>query len=147
MADTQRGDFPNTPCSDCGELGTTFQHTGRLVPEGEKGNFCLFCWKQRMLIVDRKESPKPLGIKPPGVPKEFSDKTIKATTQTGSIYEFGTPNKKGERTVFCSTRDLGFAYCRILSLIVGEDLWLKSADGETSVPHFWVTTRVVSIEE
>jgi len=143
MADTQRGNFSEKLCSDCGETEAVFRHTGRLVPKGTIGFFCMYCWNERMVVVDRGDPPKPLGVKPPGEPKEFADRTIKVTTQNGSVYEFSTPGKKGERNVFCGARDIGFDCCKILSLSLGKDLWLKSFDGENLL---WATSRVVLIE-
>lgn len=143
MADTQRGGLSGILCSDCGEAEAVFRHWGDLVPEGKVGCFCFFCWNERMAVVNRGDSPKPLGVKPPGEPKELADKAIKVTTQSGSIYELSAPSTEGERKIFCSTRNLGFDNCRILSLILGKDLWLRSSDGENLL---WATTRVVLIE-
>lgn len=144
MADTTRGSFTE-PCSDCGEIGSFIRHTGRLVPEGTVGYFCPFCWEQRTIVGDKGEPPKPLGVKPPGVPKEFTDKAVKVITQSGSVYQLGVPNEQGDRTVFCDTREIGFNICKILFLSIGRDLWLKSSDRTNPVPYFWSTTRVVLI--
>lgn len=146
MVDTERGNFPDTPCSDCGETGTAFRHWGTLVPEGTTGNFCMFCWDQRHEAEKRGEPPKPLGVKPPGVPKEFDDRAIKVTTQSGSIYEFSKPNEKKERTVSCAAKNMGFSTCRILCLIIGESLWIKPLNGKDPGLHLWTTSSVVSIE-
>lgn len=143
MADTQRGSFPGKLCNDCGGIEATFKHWGDLVPEGVVGFFCMFCWNERIAVVDRGDPPKPLGVKPPGEPKEFADKAIKVTTQSGSVYELSAPGTEGERNVFCNARDIGFDRCKILSLSLGKDLWFKSFDGESLL---WATSRVVLIE-
>lgn len=142
MADTIKGIFPGKACSDCGEGEPLFLHDGRFVPEGKTGYFCIFCWDQRMSAEERGEPPKPLGVKPPGVPKEFENKAIKVFTRTGSVYMFGAPNEQGDRTVFCSTRNIGFDRCKILCLINGREMWLRSSDGK----EIWSTSRIMSIE-
>lgn len=143
MADTQRGGLSGKLCSDCGEIEAAFRHWGDLVPKGKIGFFCMYCWNERREAASRGESPKPLGVKPLKVPKEFIDKAIKVTTQSGSVYEFGTPNETGERSVFCNARKLKFNSCRIFSLAYSKDLWLQSADGKSLL---WATTPVVLIE-
>lgn len=142
MADTVRGHFPDVNCSDCGEKGTIIRHWGSLVPEESVGNFCYHCWNMRIKANERGEAPKPLGVKPTGVPKEFANKIIRVTTESGSVYVLGSPDDKGGRSVFCANRDMDFNNCRVLCLAVGESLWLKSFDDE----FFWVTSHVVSIQ-
>lgn len=144
MADTSRGSFME-PCSDCGEIGSFIRHTGSLVPEGEVGYFCPFCWEQRLTAGDRGKLPEPLGIKPPGIPKEFANKALTVMTRTGSVYKLGVPNERGERSIFCETRNVGFDTCKVLSLSIGKDLWIRSSDISNPVPCFWSTTQVVSI--
>ena len=63
MADTIRGNFSNVTCSDCGsEDSVCFQHWGPLVPEGEVGYFCGFCWEARQDDVRlHHRPPRPLG--------------------------------------------------------------------------------------
>jgi hypothetical protein len=40
MPDTQRGDFGDKPCTDCGKPKVAFKHWGPLVPPGEVGYLC-----------------------------------------------------------------------------------------------------------
>ncbi|MCK9446910.1 hypothetical protein M0Q50_08690 [bacterium] len=139
MADTTRGDFPDIYCSDCKKRGTTFRHNGRLVPEGEIADLCFFCWQMRATNYANGKKAEPLGIKPPGEPKEFEKKAFTVKTQSGSIYKFGIPNETGERTISHNVKNLKFDNCEILLLKTGEDMWLRQED------KFWQTTRVVSI--
>ncbi len=63
MPDTQRGDFGDVSCSDCGdeEKGLVFiKHWGPLIPAGDAGLFGPNCWVARMLL-DGKGKPRPLG--------------------------------------------------------------------------------------
>jgi len=147
MADTVRGDFPDEICSDCGEQGCAFRHWGRLVPEGKVGHFCAFCWNERMDSSERGEPPKPLGVKPPGVPEEFLDKAVRVTTKSGSVYTISKPIKEKERLISCSSRKLEFTRGRVLCLRVGKTLWIKPRDSKDPELHLWATSLVVSIEE
>lgn len=62
MADTVRGDFPDVACSDCGEVGgVCFRHWGPLVPAGERGYFCGYCWSTRHEDAEQNRPPRPLG--------------------------------------------------------------------------------------
>lgn len=144
--DTSRGNYPDEICSDCGEKGCTFKHWGPLVPEGETGVFCTFCWNEREDAHEKGEPAKPLGVKPPGVPEVFKDKTINVTTQSGSVYHFGEPNEKVERTVSCNRRALDFSKCKIICLVHGKNLWLRPIDSSDPELHMWRTSAVVSIE-
>lgn len=146
MPDTKRGNFPDKPCSDCKEMGTIFEHWGPLVPDGQRGSFCDFCWSRRQDRRERGEAPLPLGVKPPGVPEEFSGKAIKVTTQSGSVYNFSTTEKEGARTVYCDKRQLTFSKCRIICLIPNESMYLKPLNSSDPDTHGWWTTPVVSIE-
>lgn len=146
MHDTEIGNFPDEICSDCGEKGVIFKHSGPLVPQGQTGFFCAFCWLKRQERKERGEPQLPLGVKPPGVPKEFSQKAIKVTTQSGSVYNFSTPDKEGARTVSCSQRQLPFSKCRIICLISNEDMYLRPLDSSDPDVYGWDTTPVVSIE-
>lgn len=146
MADTKRGNFQDKTCSDCGTLGSIFIHTGPLVPEDTLGCFCAFCWKERYESQKRGEPPKPLGTKPPGVPKEFNNRAIKVTTKSGSVYEFGAPNEQEEQTVSCTINGMDFNRCRILCSIIGRDLWIKPFGSSDPGLHLWTDSEVVSIE-
>jgi hypothetical protein len=64
MADTIRGDFPNTPCSDCGGGEVCIQHSGPLVPAGVTGFFCQPCVNERNEEWQAKQEPRALGTKP-----------------------------------------------------------------------------------
>lgn len=148
MADTVRGDFPNLICSDCGEKGCGFKHRsddGALVPKGEFGYFCGFCWQQRNEAYDSGESAKPLGMKPLGVPKEFLGKPLMVTTSSGSVYILGLGDNEQnpqEVIVCCEKRDIFFARAKVLRLTLGKTLWLKMCDEEGG---HWHTSRVISI--
>jgi len=144
MADSERGDFKDEKCSDCGETGCTFKHWGGLVPAGQSGYFCGFCWDERIEVYGRGEKTKPLGVKPPGIPKEFLDKKIKAITESGSIYELDQTDRDDERTVSCDRRKLRFTRARVICLRVGESLFLRPRDGSNF--DLWWTSPVVSIE-
>ena len=68
MADTMRGDFPTTPCSDCGdkELGQVcFKHWGPLVQPGTVGFFGPNCWEARRQDSRMGREPRPLGTRSP----------------------------------------------------------------------------------
>ena len=147
MVDTVLGAFADKACSDCGEKGCVVVHNGPLVPKGKIGHFCAFCWQERNKCFEKGETQKPLGVKPPGVPKEFLNTPIKAVTKTGSIYEFGKPNKRGERTVSCITKTFEFTTCRIICLRVGRELYFKALDSpDPDDLYGWITSPVVSIE-
>lgn len=62
MADTVRGDFPDSYCSDCGRRGCALFHWGPLVPEGKTGYFCAPCFRQRGEDRDSGKEPTPLRI-------------------------------------------------------------------------------------
>jgi len=145
LADTRRGDFPKEKCDDCGRPGCCFQHWGSLVPNGESGNFCIFCWEERQ----RRRGGTPLGIKPPGVPEQFLDKAITVTTKSGSIYKFGLPNEKGLRSISYNKAELGFERCDIICLVIGRPFFLRPHDfGENCSPfHARISSPVVLIEQ
>ena len=66
MADTMRGDFGDTPCSDCGERGGVYlKHWGPLVPPGAVGFFDGPCFFIRRHERDLGRVPRPLGQKWP----------------------------------------------------------------------------------
>jgi len=147
MVDTVRGGFADKVCSDCGEQGCVFVHNGPLVPKGEIGYFCAFCWEERNKCFERGETQKPLGVKPPGVPEEFLNMPIKVTTESGSIYKFGAPNKRGERTVSCGIKTREFTKCRIICLRLGRKLYFKTLDSSNPDDLYgWITSPVVSIK-
>ena len=67
MPDTERGDFPNTPCSDCGKIGGVYiRHWGPLVPQGKVGYFDQDCLMKR-----RDDSNLGRPVRPLGVQSEF----------------------------------------------------------------------------
>ena len=141
MADTERGNFPDEKCSDCGEIGCCFKHWGPLVPEGKIGFFCPFCFSERGKLAE----PISLGIKPPGIPKEFLNKDIEVTTQSGSVYRLGVVSgKTEERIVFCKQRKLNFTRARVICLVVGRSLFLKPRSCENV--NLFQTSTVVSIK-
>jgi len=140
MADTIRGDFPDKKCSDCGETGCCFKHWGSLIPDGEIGFFCPFCFSVR----SKSGKPIPLGVKPPGIPVDFLSKDIKVITQSGSVYMLKLSGKSEERIVSCKGKKLDFSRARVISLVVGESLFLKSRDSEKV--NLWQTSTVASIE-
>lgn len=147
MVDTLRGDFPEKKCSDCGILGCDFKHWGSMVPKGKEGYFCWFCWNERVDGKTKTKTVKPLGAKPPGVSEEFLNKAITVITETGSVYKFGLPDKKGMRTVSHNEEELEFERCDILCLIVGRRIYFRPHDFRKGHPYFntWVSSPVVSI--
>jgi len=123
MADTARGSFPDEICLDCGELGCSFKHWGSLVPDGKLGYFCLFCFFRR-----EKMGAVPLGAKPPGIPDEFTGKDLEVVTQK-SAYSLTLCDQPEERNVSSNEQvELGFSRARVMSLIIGESLFLKPRD-------------------
>jgi len=144
MADTKRGSFPDKNCSDCGEKGSAFKHWGPLLPPGvREAYFCIFCFSERSKR--GKEPPRPLGVEPPGVPKEFLAKAIEVTTKSGSVYWLSAPIEGEVRKISCFTKTLDFAKGRVLCLRLGRSLWIKPRDSED--PDLWATSPVVSIKE
>lgn len=144
MPDTQRGDFHDVRCSDCGEMGSNFSHWGPLVPKGTVGNLCLFCWTERYEAVNtRGDKPRPLGVKPPGIPQNFLNKKIRVETKSGSVYILTPADKKNEVEVSCDSRNTGFTKARVMCLSVGKSLFLKPRDGDDL--GLWQTTPIVSI--
>ncbi len=152
MADTERADFADAICSDCGVKGCDIKHWGKLVPPGVVVFLCEFCWQQRMEASGRGEAPKPLGIKPPGVPKEFWGKSIEVTTQSVSVYKLEwlgdervwTISRKRKKEGEKPLRELPFDKAEVLCLAVGQYLWLRYPDGDGY--DLLRTTAVVSIE-
>lgn len=146
MVDTLRGDFVDEKCSDCGELGCIIKHWGFLVPKGEKGCFCVFCWNERM----KADEVKPLGVNPPRVPRKFKNRAIKVVTEKGSIYKFSKPDEKGKRTVTCiergSEEEIDFTECKIICLVEGREGFLHPFNRGELEYHGWWTSPVVSIE-
>ena len=63
MADTAIQEKPNTLCSDCGKKGTSISHWGPMVPPGEVGDFCVRCFRERVLRDRQRFEPWPLGYK------------------------------------------------------------------------------------
>ena len=140
MPDTLRGDLKDKKCSDCGEMGCTFQHRGPLVPDDKVGSFCGFCWTERNEAYNRGEKPKSLGVQPPGIPEEFLDKKIQLTTESGSIYELNLTETANERIVSCNRRKLHFTRARVICLRIGKSLFLKPRDGSNF--DLWWTSPV-----
>lgn len=142
IADTIRGSFPEKICSDCGKKGCMFSHWGPLVPKGESGSFCWFCWSLRQTVNRR----KPLGIKPPGEAKELQKTSLKITTENGSVYRLTEPNKENLRKIYCDNRDLDFTLCKILLLKKGESfcVWQYNAENRSDA---WQTSPVIKIEK
>lgn len=63
MADTIRGDFENTPCSDCKQTGKVcFKHWGPLAPSGQIGYFCSTCWIERSEYFNNHGKAKPMAV-------------------------------------------------------------------------------------
>jgi hypothetical protein len=144
MADTQRGDFKDLKCSDCGRPGCSFQHWGSMVPEGPIGNFCWSCWFARNADFDATGAVKPLGTIWRKVPDEFLNKAITVRTGSGSIYKLGKPNAKGLRTVSLTRTGkmpLHFKRAIIILLSVGANMCLL-----VSGKNDYITNKVVSIE-
>ncbi len=140
-------------CSDCGEKGTDHGIRGGLLPvdpqrsPDEWLDFCDFCYQQRSERTRRGESPLPLGVKPPGVPKEFFDKAIRVKTKSGSIYELSAPDEKGVRIISNAVRKPNYTKCKVLFAIVGAAMWLRVVDDpEKGSSHLVETTFVKSIE-
>lgn len=141
----------NSICSDCGEKGTDYGLRGNWLPKSEGSeewkHFCAFCYHQRNEHMERGEPPLLLGTKPPGVPAEFFEKAIRVKTESGSVYEFGIPNKEGIRTVSNSARKLNFTMCKIFLAAVRKQMWLRVVDdSEKDSSHLVETTTVKSIE-
>ena len=62
MADTERGDYGNIACSDCGKTGEVcLKHWGPLVPEGKVGYFDQGCMNARNEDSIAGRPPRPLG--------------------------------------------------------------------------------------
>lgn len=142
MPDTIRGYFPDVPCSDCGEIGSSFNHWGPLVPKGAVGSFCMFCWTER--CESKGDQPKPLGVQSPGIPQEFLNKKLKVMTESGSMYELTPTGKTNEVFVLRNFEKVSFVKARVLCLAVGKQLFLKPRDGDDF--NVWYTTPVVSVE-
>ena len=140
MADSVRADFPDEKCSDCGEMGCCFKHWGPLVPEGKIGFFCSFCFSERGKLAEA----VPLGIEPPGIPKEFLGRNIEVTTKSGSVYRLNVSDKTNEHLVFCKQRKLHFSQARVICLTVGRSLFLKPRICEDV--NLFQTLTVVSIK-
>lgn len=68
MPDTLRGQWPNTNCTDCKNVGDVcFFHQGPLVPPGESGYFCDLCFSARSADYNTGRVVRPLGQKAPEV--------------------------------------------------------------------------------
>lgn len=142
MADTIRGSFPEKTCSDCSRKGCWFTHWGPLVPKGESGSFCWFCWTLRL----SSNQGKPLGQQPPGEAKELKNSCLKITTKNGSVYRLEKPNEKGLRKISCKSRVLGFGLCKILLLEMGESFCVWEYNAENAAKG-WSTSLVVKIQK
>jgi len=143
--DTKRGWMPEKVCSDCGCVGCSWgSRSPEIVqeadPEGPFINFCAFCYGQRQERAADGLVPLPLGVKPPGVPEEFSGREITVVTKNGSEYHFGPPGDDGVRSVSCETRDIGFDKCKILLVEKGEPLWFRGTDRA-----IWTTSPIISV--
>ena len=62
MADTIRGNFPDSICTDCGKKGCLFFHCGPLVPPDSSGmkGFCGPCWDTRQEYYLKNGKPMPI---------------------------------------------------------------------------------------
>ena len=142
IPDTRRGSFPEKICSDCNKIGCAFLHWGPLVYKGESGSFCWVCWSLRQSI----HRGKPLGTKPPGEAVDFKNSSLKITTENGSVYRLGEPNKDGLRKIYCDNRNLDFTLCKILILKIGESLcvWQYNTENKSDA---WQTSQVTKIEK
>jgi len=142
MADTTRGSFPKKICSDCGRRGCCFIHWGPMVPKGESGSFCWFCWGLRLTF----NRAKPLGRTPPGENKELKKFCLKITTRNNSVYRLEKPNEEGLRRISCNSRVLGFGLCKILLLEIGDSFCVWEYNPE-NYSKGWSTSPVVEIEK
>lgn len=143
MADTLRGDFSSTVCSDCGEMGCSYKHWGSLVPENENGSFCCFCWLKRYKYHLEHNESLPLGVKPPGIPEEFQGKVLTVITESGSVYFLRPLDGKNEVSVCRRENSLNFSLARVLCLAYGQQLVLKPRDGDS--PSLWFSRSVETI--
>jgi hypothetical protein len=60
MADTVRGWFPYTKCTDCFQEGVSFKHWGPIVPPQIRGEFCDGCWDIRHHYYETNGKPLPV---------------------------------------------------------------------------------------
>jgi len=148
--DTRLGWRAEEVCADCGFAGCDIgTRQSDLVPgaqdtEGPFIPLCVFCYNQRQKRNEEGKPPLPLGVKPPGVPKQFLQRPITVVTQSGSEYKLGPPDKDGIRIVFCETRELGFSKCKILLIEEGESLWLRGV-GVDPKEAYWQTSPATLI--
>ena len=139
MPDTMR------KCSDCGEKGCEYKYWGPLVPEKKVAGFCKFCFGERKEAYKKGIPPKPLGVRPPGIPYEFRYMEIQVTTKNDSIYELNLMGRINERIISCNREKLHFTRARVICLRIGRNLVLRPRDG--SKDDLWYTSPVVSIKE
>jgi hypothetical protein len=154
MADTRLKYRPDKKCDDCGELGTSHDHWGDLVPEekryqGNPASFCGFCYARRSEEIKTMRNPLPLGVKLPGVPPEFNKKTIRVTAKNDAVYKFGLPNEEGIREVSCNGEEeaIDFTKAKIISLVLGQKMWLKPIDSTDEGLDFWITSESITLIE
>jgi hypothetical protein len=103
MPDTMRRDFPDKPCSDCGDIekGLVYlKHWGPLVPTGETGYFGPVCFEARQRESHAGFDPRPLGTRPLTDGEMEYIKWAKDTHKT--LPTFGTPEFETGYTNWCS---------------------------------------------
>lgn len=145
MADTMRGNFPDLICSDCGEKSCTFKHWGPLVPKGQIGSFCCFCWSERQDRASRGEDPLPFGVQPPGIPEEFANRALEVITKSKSVYYLYLTGEKDERVVSRDRGGLSFTRARVLCLEISKRIIFKPRD-DKDPSGLWFSTPVESIK-
>lgn len=144
-------------CSDCGERGVFFTHSGNLVPERVVGRFCTFCMKQRITKSFSRPSAlrKPLGVQPPGIRKKFRGKKLKVRvmrdnldfdiyklTPKGAENEVSIRPEKG-KIFLCG--GMGDIRVRVLFLEIGKKMFLRSR-GDFGFNFAATDGEVISIE-
>lgn len=60
MADTIRGYYPETCCTDCGREGVEVIHWGPLAPVGMRVMCCASCWTERTNYYAEHGAAKPI---------------------------------------------------------------------------------------
>jgi len=144
MPDSKRGD-QGFVCSDCGEIGFTFEHQKELVPRGKTGSFCGFCWRERQKRYEKRLDPLPLGVQPPGIPEEFANHALEVTTVNKSVYRLDLTGEKNERIVSRIEKSLSFTKARAMYLKIGKGIVLKPRDGDNNLDLLF-TSPVVEIK-
>lgn len=91
MADTLRGDWPDSTCTDCGKKGVVFRHWGPLAPVGMLVTNCAECWRERVAYYEKNGTPKPLAL------HEFF--AVTAGPESQSIYRVADKQSADRRLV------------------------------------------------